>query len=160
MRRLDKNRLQFHGATAAMIFALTIVNGLSLMRPLPSGKSNSNDKNGGGIFDVIRGPAAVIGTESTRTTEPSAEVSDALMAEAHIECGRTKPVAVAITVRQIRLILDGCNNPVVSVINETNGFQATLFEQKATDYMTLAPEQNTIKISRTGVVESLLIERY
>lgn len=160
-RRLDKNRLQFHGATVAVIFALTLVNGLSLMRPLPSFKSNSTTSSG--IFDAIRGPASEVAVSTSTAGEDTANISgntDTLMTEASIPCAKSESIRIAPSVRQIRLIFESCTNAVISVTNETNGFQATLFEQKATDYITLAPETNVLKISRTGVVETLSIERH
>ena len=156
-RRLDKNRLQFHGATVAVIFALTLANGLSLMRPVPSLKSSGSP--GSGIFDAIRGPASALGPETSNPTDDHEKNSDTLMAEATIPCAKTEPIRVAPSVRQIRLVFESCANAVISVNNETNGFRATLFEQKATDYITLAPDTNVLKVSRTGVVETLSIER-
>ena len=152
-RRLDKNRLQFHGATVAVIFALTLANGLSLMRPLPSLKSKGTASD---IFAAIRGPASAV-TLTTGTA--SNENADTLMTEATIPCTKPESIRVAPSVRQIRLVFENCANAVISVNNETNGFQATLFEQKATDYITLAPDTNLLKISRTGIVETLSIER-
>lgn len=146
--------MQFHGATVAVIFALTLANGLSLIRPLPLFKSN--DTTGSGIFDALRSPASAVATIASSAGE---ERADTLMTEATMPCARTESIRIAPSVRQIRLVFESCANAIISVTNETNGFQATLFEQKATDYITLAPETNVLKISRTGVVETLAIER-
>ncbi len=178
-RPLDKNRLQFHGATIVAILVLTAANSASILRPMP-GQNSSATKTG--PLDTIRGPASTIGTgteasadsKSANTTaaahseqmSPNAKLStkpnsgvDSLMAETRIGCEKNAPVHVPSSTKQIRLVFEACSNGVISVSNETNGFQATLFEQKATDYITLSPATNLLKITRTGVVQSVAIER-
>lgn len=183
-RPLDKNRLQFHGATVVAILVLTVANSASILRPMP-GQNSSATKTG--PLDTIRGPASTIGagtigagTEASAdsksanttaaahseqmspnaklSTKPNSEV-DSLMAETRIGCEKNAPVHVPSSTRQIRLVFESCSNGVISVSNETNGFQATLFDQKATDYITLSPATNLLKITRTGVVQSVAIER-
>jgi hypothetical protein len=114
----------FHIGTVATLALLTIANVVTWLRPFSTSGGEPSAGSSRGIriataSDSNRSPAAI----ATDTPENSKNP----LKTAQVGCEPKVRLRVVETVHQLRLQFDSCNDVVTSVMNSTNGFEATVF---------------------------------
>lgn len=159
---IERARLRFHALTAGLIVLLFAVNSAVLLRPIvgpfPSRPSDQNVPTA-----ELRGPASSVAPSAFDGT-----ADDLAISSMKLDCqwGTTSALKrmVGNNVRQVRFDFKSCD--VESVVNETNGSEATLFpsptkaDSTVTDYVALAEKDNLILVkSKSGAVRHVTIQR-
>ncbi|HRK08063.1 MAG TPA: hypothetical protein PLZ57_09870 [Pseudobdellovibrionaceae bacterium] len=100
-----------------------------------------------------RAPAAVASTN----------LLNEIMAEMELPCPQTnedqRRLALGPQVRQLRFVFGACASEVTAIRNQSNGFEATIFEQVGSDYISLDPEKNVLKVESAQRSYEIQLER-
>lgn len=100
-----------------------------------------------------RAPAAVVSTS----------LQNEIMAEVELPCPQANEAQRRLTlgpqVRQLRFVFGACASAVSAIRNQSNGFEATIFEQVGSDYITLGPDKNVLKVESAQQSYEIQLER-
>jgi hypothetical protein len=100
-----------------------------------------------------RAPAAVASTN----------LLNEIMAEVELPCPQANDVqrrlALGPQVRQLRFVFGACAADVTAIRNLSNGFEATIFEQVGSDYISLDTEKNILKVESVQQSYEIKLER-
>lgn len=114
-----------------------------------SGVSPSNSGFGHGD----RAPAALGG----------ATLLNDVMTETELPCSISPETAPRLSlgpqVRQLRFLFGECAGDVKSIRNQSNGFEATIFEGAGSDYISLTSEQNVLRVETSKLAYEIKVER-
>lgn len=175
---------QFHLWTLGLLGLLTVANVASALRPFSSTPKPIADKDG--TIHLVQTKLAASDRNPASAETSLAADTHLVLKTADIGCDEVQQLQVPDGIRQLRLQIqmcssgktkakpDGVPDTVASVINTTNGFEATLFAatvslvgtpqaripaaaHTTTDYISLAPGHNEIKIQRRSRVQVLKI---
>lgn len=158
--RLRHYWLHFHVWTLVLVAGLTIANVVYAVRPFETASPKQQRPglirlatNDAGSKPADRKPA----TQSDAAQEALAQLN---LTEANIGCQSTMSLRLPAAVQQVRLHVQACKDlpTIISIRNETNGFEATLFPDRSTDYISLAKTGNSsIIINRGAHAQTLTI---
>lgn len=174
-----KTNLQMQGliAWSVLVFSLVVFNFWSLTRgpqtdrlggPLPiqqiqlaQGTGHASDRRLASELSARGAPGGEAGGRAPAAVV--ANIQNDVMAEIELPCPMANETSSRLTlgpqVRQLRFVFGACAGDVKSIHNQSNGFEATIFESVGSDYISLNPEQNLLKVEASRLSFEIRVER-